>query len=256
MSEMNEKNLDKYLEKIGMSESARSWIDEIRGRLKMRGIVLIANTESIPICFGVDYTEHDKEIERKYTEQYEETIKELRQNNNLLRCDKELRIGNYRKKNEDLKAKNAELTEKIKAYEEENKKRKEEMAAYENIFYNILQDKCLGEAAEFLPRHLWDKIKIIPQWWLPDELENNETAKEYETHSREIRHLILDYLHGKAAAQVPDTPIKIADWLIDKHMEPIKEMSVSPADLEDMRKLQIDSLRQIAEHLLVFCGRE
>lgn len=56
--------------------------------------------------------------------------------------------------------------------------------------------------------------------------------------------------------ELPTEPIKIADWLIDRHIEQVEKMSVNPADLEDMRKLQIDNLRQIAEHLLVFCGRE
>lgn len=49
------------------------------------------------------------------------------------------------------------------------------------------------------------------------------------------------------------SPIKTADWLIDRCMEETRKMS---AKTEHMRRLQIDSLRQIAEHLLVFCGRK
>lgn len=56
--------------------------------------------------------------------------------------------------------------------------------------------------------------------------------------------------------ELPTEPIKISDWLIDRHIEQVEKMSASPSDLDDMRKLQIDNLRQIAEHLLVFCGRD
>lgn len=63
----------------------------------------------------------------------------------------------------------------------------------------------------------------------------------------------IEKRRDKGEAEIPTESIKIADWLIDKHIEQVEKMSVSPSDLDDMRKLQIDNLRQIAEHLLVFC---
>lgn len=192
----------------------------------MTGTVLTANTESEPICFGVDYTEHDKEIEKKYAdqtkelnkmvEQYDETIKELRQNNDLLRYEKALRIGSYKKENEELKTENMALTEKIKAYEEHYVKTSKLIREYD---HEILELKAQCQ-------------KLTQNERLAYKRNNGNTA------------------------DIPNEPIKIADWLIDRHMEQVEKISISSDNLEDMRKLQIDCLRQIAEHLLVVCERK
>lgn len=48
------------------------------------------------------------------------------------------------------------------------------------------------------------------------------------------------------ATEIPTQPIKIADWLIDKYFG--EELMT-----KDIAEMEKDSLRQIAEHLLVFC---
>lgn len=164
MPEMNEKDLDEYLEKLEMSQFTRGWIDEMRCKLRQRGILLVANTENVPICFGVDYTEHDKEIEKKYVEQI---------------------------------AKQSEL---IRGYDRE-----------------ILELKAQCR-----------------------ELTQNER-------------LSYKRLNGDKS-ELPTEPIKIADYLIDWFMKDLDKVDFAFL-FDDMRKLKIENLRQIAEHLLVFCGR-
>lgn len=70
----------------------------------------------------------------------------------------------------------------------------------------------------------------------------------------QIERLSYKRLNGDKSA-IPTEPIKIADYLIDLFMADI-DIIDSPFLFDDTRKLQIDSLRQIAEHLLVFCGRK
>lgn len=65
--------------------------------------------------------------------------------------------------------------------------------------------------------------------------------------------------------ELPKEPIKIANWLIDKYIERAKEfdrrfseksagMIVLGSPIEEFRQRQVTELKQIAEHLLVYCN--
>lgn len=65
--------------------------------------------------------------------------------------------------------------------------------------------------------------------------------------------------------ELPEEPIKVADMLIDKHIERVREFDryfsaenagkiVEGRPIEEFRKAQIMELKQIAEHLLVYCN--
>lgn len=65
--------------------------------------------------------------------------------------------------------------------------------------------------------------------------------------------------------ELPEESIKIADMLIDKHIERLREfdrsfseenagMVVLGTPTEEFRQTQVSKLRQIAEHLLVYCN--
>lgn len=65
--------------------------------------------------------------------------------------------------------------------------------------------------------------------------------------------------------ELPTEPIKVVNMLIDEHIEHIKEFeecfttenagkTVVGRPIEEFRRMQIGKLRQIAEHLLVYCN--
>ena len=89
--------------------------------------------------------------------------------------------------------------------------------------------------------------------------------KEMQSHIDCLKAELIEVQHNKQ--ELPEEPIKIADLLIDKHIEYEKEFDrcfnienagklFVGSPIEEFRQIQIGKLKQIAEHLLVYCNHE
>lgn len=92
---------------------------------------------------------------------------------------------------------------------------------------------------------------------------NNEQKKEMQAHIDCLKAELAEIQMNKQ--ELPAEPIKVVNMLINEHIEHIKEFDecftevnagkiVARRPIEEFRQMQIGKLKQIAEHLLVYCN--
>lgn len=70
----------------------------------------------------------------------------------------------------------------------------------------------------------------------------------------EFEKILMDMVKGNATDFLLTEPIKVADMLINAEIEPIETNSDGMKIVYKQRNFKISELRQIAEHLLVYCN--
>ncbi len=207
-------------------------------------------TNSIEEKYGIafdsmDFSQHDKEFTDKIKELEEELEKSNREHARTLWefCDS-VKKEDY---DNEVNCLQSEIEKYRKAFEDAKKERDCQIVEYQKKIeelekeleykdgtkmFETLMENTRGEAKECLARHMYENLRCVFRY--------EKTADEVN---------ITNFL--------PTEPIKVAEMLINaegeyEHNSLAK--AISGEDKGTYRIFDISELRQIAEHLLVYCN--
>lgn len=203
-------------------------------------------TNSIEEQYGIvfdsmDFSKHDKEFMDKIKELEEELEKSNREHAKTLWefCDS-VKKEDYEKEVNHLQS---EVEKYRKAFEEAKKERDCLIAEYQR---KIEKDKTELERTKNTINQIDDILEKL-------------FGVRHDTVNKpdEFEKILSDKAKGSIANFLPTEPIKVADMLINSEAEyehnPLVK-SICGKDKGTYRIFEISELRQIAEHLLVYCN--
>lgn len=190
---------------------------------------------------GMDFSQHDKEFTDKIKELEEELGKSNREHARMLWefCDS-VKKEDY---DNEVNRLQSEVEKYRKAFEEAKKERDCRIAEYQN---RTEKDKTELERA----RSIIDQIDDILEKLFGVRHDTAEKPDEFEK-------ILADRAKGNVTDFFPTEPIKVADMLINsegeyEHNPLVKK--ICGTDKGTYRIFDVSELRQIAEHLLVYCN--